>query len=100
MHDQLPRLHDRRPTNGTSYSFTVTATNSVGTGAASNALSATPFAVPDAPTVTSATGGTGTMTVAWTPGADNGSPITKFSVWRGTASGHEALLRSVRDVVD
>ena len=82
-------------TNGTSYSFTVTATNSVGTGAASNALSATPFAVPDAPTVTSATGGTGTITVAWTPGADNGSPITKFSVWRGTASGGETLFTNI-----
>ena len=45
--------------NGTSYSFTVTATNAVGTGAASNALSATPRTVPGAPTLTSATPGNG-----------------------------------------
>ena len=44
-------------TNGTSYSFTVTATNSVGTGPASNGMAATPVApatVPGAPTVNSA----------------------------------------------
>ena len=33
--------------------------------------------------------------MAWTPGADNGSPITKFSVWRGTASGGETLFTNI-----
>ena len=55
-------------TNGTSYSFTVKATNPVGTGAASNALSATPAAAataPGAPTLNSATAGSGQVALSW-----------------------------------
>src|SRR5205814_10663750 len=38
------------PTNGTTYSCTVTATNSAGTGAPSGSVSVTPATVPGAPT--------------------------------------------------
>ncbi len=54
-------------TNGTSYSFTVIATNGVGPGPASNVLSATPTApatVPGAPTLTTATPGNGQVVLA------------------------------------
>ncbi len=34
---------------------------------------------PDAPTAVTATLGDGQLTVAWTPGADNGSPITSYT---------------------
>jgi Fibronectin type III domain len=72
-------------TNGTSYTFTVDATNAVGTGpdsAPSNPV--TPAAVPDAPTGVSATGGDGSATVTWTAPADNGSAITTYTVsWSG-----------------
>src|SRR5262249_40502066 len=49
--------------NGTSYTFTVTATNAIGTGPASNALSATPATVPGAPTLNTATAGNGSVTL-------------------------------------
>src|SRR5262249_14093942 len=59
-------------TNGTSYSFTVTATNGVGTGAASNAISATPATLPGAPTLNSATAGNGSVALAWSAPSSNG----------------------------
>ena len=60
-------------TNGTAYAFTVTATNVVGTGAASSASNAvTPATVPGAPTIGAATAGNAQATVTWTAPADNG----------------------------
>lgn len=68
-------------TNGTAYTFTVTATNAVGTGAASAAsASATPFTVPNAPTIGTATGGDTTASVAFTaPAFNGGSAITGYT---------------------
>jgi hypothetical protein len=69
-------------TNGTAYTFTVTATNSYGTSAASAASnSATPYTVPGAPTVGTATAtGTTTATVAFTaPASNGGSAITSYT---------------------
>src|SRR6185437_12833067 len=54
--------------NGISYTFTVTATNSIGTGAPSDpSASVTPNpTVPDAPTGANAVAGDGQATVSWT----------------------------------
>ncbi len=68
--------------NGTPYSFTVTATNIVGTGPASapSAL-VTPQAVPGAPVGVTAVAGTLSATVSWSaPASDGGSPITAYTV--------------------
>ena len=71
-------------TNGESYSFTVTATNADGTGAASAASTGvTPSTVPDAPTGVSATGGHASATVSWTAPSDEGSPITGYTASDG-----------------
>jgi hypothetical protein len=68
-------------TNGTTYTFTVAATNAFGTGAASAPSNAvTPAGLPSIPTnVHAATVGT-TATVTWTGSAGNGSPITSYTV--------------------
>ncbi len=67
--------------NGDSYTFTVTGTNADGTGAASGpSNSVIPAAVPDAPTGVVATAGDQTATVTWTPGFDEGSPTTSYTV--------------------
>ena len=69
-------------TTGTAYTFAVTATNSVGTGAASTASnSVTTWAVPGAPTVGTATAtGQTTATLAFTAGTTGGTPITSYTV--------------------
>ena len=69
-------------TNGTSYTFTVKAINSVGSSAASVPSAAViPFRVPDAPTLvsSSATGNTVTLNYA-APAFNGGSAITKYIV--------------------
>ncbi len=68
--------------NGISYTFTVTATNSVGTGAPSDpSASVIPDpTVPDAPTGANAVAGDGQATVSWTDPDNGGSAITGYTV--------------------
>jgi hypothetical protein len=69
-------------TNGTSYTFTVTATNSVGTSPASTPSNAvTPVAAPDAPTGVTAVAHNASAAVSWSaPASSGGSPITSYTV--------------------
>lgn len=71
-------------TNGTAYTFRVTARNAVGSGSSSDpspsVTPAAPVTAPDRPTGVSATGGDALATVSWTAPADGGSPITGYSV--------------------
>ncbi|HEY5051603.1 MAG TPA: fibronectin type III domain-containing protein [Acidothermaceae bacterium] len=69
-------------TDGTPYTFTVTATNGNGAGPASDpSPSVVPGpTVPDAPTGVSAVPGDTQATVSWTAPASNGSPITNYTV--------------------
>jgi hypothetical protein len=70
-------------TNGTAYTFKVTATNMIGTGqssAASNSVSPAAPTVPGTPTGVSATGGNGSATVSWTAPGNGGSQITSYTI--------------------
>ena len=69
--------------NGTTYSCTVAAVNSAGTGAQSSAVIVTPIAaasVPGTPTITSAVPGNAQATISFTTPADGGSAITSYRV--------------------
>jgi YVTN family beta-propeller protein len=71
-------------TNGTAYTFTVTATNAVGVSApssASNSVTPNPATVPGAPTILSAIAGSGQVVVSFLPPASSGgSSITGYTV--------------------
>ena len=69
-------------TNGDRYTFTVTATNAVGTGPASGPSKAvTPATVPGAPSVEDVTAGDGEAQVIFGgPASDGGSPVTRYEV--------------------
>jgi hypothetical protein len=68
-------------TNGTSYSFTVTATNSLGSSTASQPSPAIiPQAIPGAPTGVTAVAGADQATVSWTAPNNGGSAITSYEV--------------------
>ena len=66
-------------TNGTAYTFTVIATNSVGNSvSSSDSNSVTPATTPSAPTISGITAGNGQLTVAFSAGATGGSAITNY----------------------
>ena len=82
-------------TNGTAYTFTVTATNSVDTSTSVPSNSVTPTGPPDAPTIGNATSGgstnPGSSSVTFTaPGFNGGSPITGYTVTSNPAGGVDA----------
>lgn len=65
-------------TNGTSYSIKLRAVNTIGSGAASSAVSATPRSTPAAPTSVVATAADGGASISFTAGANGGAEITKY----------------------
>jgi hypothetical protein len=81
--------------NGTSYTATVKATNTVGVGSASTAsIGLLPVAgVPAAPLAPSAVRGDGQLIVNWTAPNDGGSPITGYTVT--LSGGVSPLVQSV-----
>ena len=68
-------------TNGTAYTFTVTATNAMGASVASSpSNSVSPFTVPGAPVIGTATAGNSQATVTFTaPASNGGSAITSYT---------------------
>lgn len=85
-------------TNGTLYTFRVSAVNAVGTGSASSSLSATPQAaqqatVPDAPTGLSGTAGDSQIQLSWIAPANNGgASITGYVISYTPAGGGEETV--------
>ncbi|MSW46076.1 MAG: hypothetical protein F2837_09125, partial [Actinobacteria bacterium] len=65
-------------TNGTEYSVSLRAVNSVSSGDASDSVSATPATTPSAPTDLNTTRGNGYVEVSFTDGFDGGDAITNY----------------------
>src|SRR5437879_12864433 len=94
---------DLTVSNGVLYFYQVSATNAVGEGPRSNEASATPnppATAPGAPQGLGATAGDATIALAWSPpGADGGSPITNYRIYRGSASGGESVRTEIGNVL-
>lgn len=87
--------------NGQTYYYNLTARNAVGEGPSSNEANAIPMAVPEPPTGLVATAGNGQVALSWLePSDDGGSPITNYTIWRGTSSDGETLLNTINDTTD
>jgi hypothetical protein len=90
-------------TNGVKYYYNITAKNTVGEGATSTEVSATPApgpSVPSAPQNLAATASGTTVTLTWqTPASDGGSSITNYRIYRGIVSGAESFLCLVGNVL-
>lgn len=68
-------------TNGQSYTIRLKAVNVAGEGLTSAQVTATPIAVPSAPTSLVATASDGSASIAFTPStSDGGSPITNYKI--------------------
>ena len=85
-------------TNGTTYSYRVTAVNAVGESAPSNEGSATPATVPGAPTLNAPTAGNATVNLTWVTPSNGGSAVTGYNVYRGTSSGAVTLRATLGNV--
>jgi outer membrane protein assembly factor BamB len=86
--------------NGTTYYFTVEAVNAVGNSPSSNETSAKPMAptVPGPPqNLKAVTDPSKGVDLSWTaPATNGGSPVTAYTVFRGTKSGRESAYASIR----
>ena len=78
--------------NDTSYTFTVTGVNAVGSSPAATSAAATTATVPAAPQQVHATAGSGELSVTWAPPSDNGgSPVVSYTVSTVPAGGTVAM---------
>jgi hypothetical protein len=80
--------------NGTSYTFTVVATNAAGSSAASTASTAIFVGSPVAPGSPSGVAGVGQAVLSWTVPANNGSAIVSYTVtpYEGATAGTPIVL--------
>ena len=89
-------------TNGTAYTFTIYAHNSIGTStasASSNSVTPNPPTVPNAPTIGTATAGNGQATITFTPPANNGGATIDYYTASSSPGGINIATTSTSSVV-
>jgi RNA polymerase subunit RPABC4/transcription elongation factor Spt4 len=91
--------NDTAVTNNQTYYYAVSAVSSLGEGAKSNEVSATPMrgvTTPSSPQSLRAAAGDGYVDLSWSAPSDvGGSPVTEYKIYRGTSPGNEGPLAFV-----
>ncbi len=88
--------NDTNVTNGVTYTYYVTAVNSVGESEKSNEVQATPVTIPTPPENLQVNTGNGYALLTWqAPSNNGGAAITEYKIYRGTTSGGESYLTKV-----
>ena len=84
-------------TNGQSYFYKFSSVNSVGEGAPSPAVSATPFSIPSVPLSLMATGGNGGVSLGWSaPFSNGGSSVLRYHIyWSLTGAAPWTMIDSL-----
>ncbi|UCF07447.1 MAG: fibronectin type III domain-containing protein [Thermoplasmata archaeon] len=84
---------------GTTYTYTISALNSVGEGSKSVEVSGTPVTVPQAPQNLRIITSDGVVILRWEPPADHGgSPVTNYVIYRCTISGNDPVTIRLGDI--
>ena len=86
-------------TNGTMYSVSVTASNAVGTGAASSSVDVLAASVPSAPLSVSGSTGDESVVVTWSSDDDGGSLVTSYTA-TASPGGQECSTASTSCTID
>jgi len=81
-------------TNGTAYTFTVTASNSFGSSTSGSSNSVTPAGVPATPAAPTPSAGNTQVSLSWTAPSSNGDAITDYLVYYATSAGGTYTLFS------
>jgi subtilisin family serine protease len=88
------------PSTTTAGTYTVTVTGTSGSLSHSATVTVSVQTVPHAPQSLIATAGDAKVTLSWSaPSSDGGSVITGYSIYRGTASGGETLIKTIGNVL-
>lgn len=90
----VTNYNDTAVTNGTNYSYRVSASNEVGEGTKSPLATALPAGPPTAPSL-SVTGGDGHVDLSWTPAGANGSILLGYEVLKGVGTGSKSVVASL-----
>ena len=92
-------INDTGVVNGQTYVYYITAVNSNGEGLKSEAISATPLAIPTAPQNLQATAGDGKVTLSWDAPSDDGGRVDKYNIYRGLSPKMETYITSVNGTI-
>jgi fibronectin type 3 domain-containing protein len=89
----IPFHNDTSLTNGQIYYYKVGAVNAMGEGNLSNEANATPMTIPSPPINLIQSHGDDYVDMTWEPPlSDGGSPITNYTIFRGTSPGAVSIL--------